>query len=169
MIQEAGNVALQSPLGEVGCLGMDVAGDVYPGEASGPEISGPAGQPAVFPLRVVFVVQPDLHSLDRSAFIAVGDQQSAVSGDIPISAFVHIEAGNTNQIVKVGQHPCHKAPWLFADWQGAVHILRDALLRESPGQQVGLVLWGQLQVGEHIVIGIMPRGEGAGLPFRRFF
>ena len=51
-----------------------------------------AGQPSVFPVRLALIVQTDLHPLDITVFIAVGDQEPAVAGDIPVAAIIHVKA-----------------------------------------------------------------------------
>ena len=59
-------------------------------------------------------------------------------GDIPIAAVVHTKARDAGQVVEAGHHPRQKAPRLVAGGQGTVHILFNTLLRESPGQQIGV-------------------------------
>ena len=61
-----------------------------------------------------------------------------------------------------------KTPGGAGHGQSAVHVLLNTLLTQSPSQKIGFVLGGELQVHEHIIVDIVPDGQGAGLPFRRF-
>ena len=87
--------------------------------------------------------------------------------NVPISP-VNIEARDTLQIVKVGKDARQKTPGGVGHGQSAVHVLLNTLLAQSTGQKVGSVLGRELQVHEHIIVDIVPDGQGAGLPFRRF-
>ena len=137
------------------------------GAAAGPVGHTAAGDPPVFSFRLCLVVQPDLEALDIAVLVTVGDQKAGAAGDIPASV-VDIEAGNALQIVKVREDAGEKLPGNAGLGQRAVHVPPDALLIQPPGEQVGPVLGGEFQVHEHIVVGIVPGGQGAGLPFRRF-
>ena len=62
---------------------------------------------------------------------------------------------------------------LFAESSRRLAYAERRLLRivagtQSPSQKIGFVLGGELQVHEHIIVDIVPDGQGAGLPFRRF-
>jgi hypothetical protein len=87
--------------------------------------------------------------------------------DVPVSP-VNIEARDALQIVKVGKDARQKTPGGAGHGQSAVHVLLNTLLTQSPSQKIGFVLGGELQVHEHIIVDIVPDGQGAGLPFRRF-
>ena len=146
---------------------MDVAGDMDIGAAAGPVDPAATGEPAVFSIRFGFVVQPDLKPLNMTVLIPVRHQKARMSENIPIPV-VNIEAWDALQIVKVGENTRQETAGGAGFGEAPVHILLDTLFTQAPGQKIGPVLGRELQVHEHIIVGIMPDGQGAGLPFRRF-
>ena len=81
--------------------------------------------------------------------------------------FVCIEAGHTLQVVKIRQHSRQEPPGAVSLWKCPVLIARYTRFSEPSGQQVSFMLGGELQVVEHSAVGIVPPGEGTGLPLRR--
>ena len=73
--QEAGGVALQWSLREEGPPAGGISGDMNPGIAAGPIRQAPAGEPAVFAVRFICVVQPYFESLDQSVLVSDGNQE----------------------------------------------------------------------------------------------
>ena len=146
---------------------MDVPGDMDIGVAAGPVSLAAAGEPSVLSIWLCLIIQPDLKPLDVAVPVAERHQKPRMAENVPISP-VNIEARDTLQIVKVGKDARQKTPGGAGHGQSAVHVLLNTLLTQSPSQKIGFVLGGELQVHEHIIVDIVPDGQGAGLPFRRF-
>ena len=87
--------------------------------------------------------------------------------DVPVSP-VNIEARDALQIVKVGKRCPPENAGRSWTWAECGTCFAQYAPHSIPEPKDRLCAWGELQVHEHIIVDIVPDGQGAGLPFRRF-
>lgn len=169
MGQVAGHVPLQRALREEGPLLGGVAGDMDVGIAARAVGQIPAGQPAVFSVWLVRVVQADLHALDQPVFVADRDQEALWAGDRPI-AIVSTEPRQPQQLMATGaEQGGQQPPPRIRLRHTAVLALLDPLPGQPPLQQVFPVLIQQRQVVQHGGVRLMPLFQGQGLALGIFW
>ena len=106
--------------------------------------SSAAGEPAVFPVRRVGLIQPDLQALDEPVLVPDGDQKAVWPGKGPL-AVPGIEAGDAQKFMTAAHQFCQKPALRRRLRHGAVAVSLDPLLAQPALQKVFPVPFGERQ------------------------
>ena len=135
-----------------------------PGIAAGTARHIPAGEPAVFPLGVRHLIQPDFKALDQSMPVPDRNEDSAGTAHSPV-VIACAKSRQAQQLValgaeKAGQQP----PPPLRLRHTAVLIVPDAFLRQSPAQQILTVSVQERQMLQHRRVSGVARLQRKWLP-----